>query len=95
MDDKKNPLIYPPDIVLKAALSLKDDPSFVRIREWLASCSNYLGSRLPWIVKDPEREISQGQAQALSHICRSLKSPLEELQEREKKIKEGVLPRNF
>jgi len=95
MDEKKNPLTNPPDIALKAAMHLENDPSFVRIREWLESCSSYLVSKLPWLVKDPEREIIQGQAQALILICKHLGSPLEEFMEREKKATEGALPRSF
>ncbi len=95
MDEKKNPLTNPPDIALKAAMHLENDPSFVRIREWLESCSRYLVGKLPWLVKDPEREIIQGQAQALILICKHLGSPLEEFMEREKKATEGALPRSF
>ena len=95
MDEKKNPLTNPPDIALKAAMHLENDPSFVRIREWLESCSRYLVDKLPWLVKDPEREIIQGQAQALILICKHLGSPLEEFLEREKKATEGALPRSF
>ncbi len=95
MDEKKNPLTNPPDIALKAAMHLENDPSFVRIREWLESCSRYLVDKLPWLVKDPEREIIQGQAQALILICKHLGSPREEFMEREKKANEGALPRSF
>jgi hypothetical protein len=95
MDDKKNPLTNPPEVVLGAALHLENEASFLRIREWLESCSSHLVSKLPWLVKDPEREILQGQAQALIHICKYLGSPREELGEREKKAAESALPRNF
>jgi len=95
MDDKKNPLTNPPDAVLGAALHLEKEASFMRIREWLESCSKHLSSKLPWVVKDPEREIIQGQTQALFHICKYLGSPREELEEREKKARDGALHRNF
>ena len=95
MDEKKNPLTNPPDIALKAAVHLERDPSFIRIREWLDSCQTYLVSRLPWVAKDPEKEIVRGQAQALIHICKHLNSPLEEIIEREAKATEAALPRSF
>lgn len=95
MDEKKNPLTNAPDIALKAAMLLQHDPSFERIREWLESCQTYLVSRLPWLVKDPERNIVQGQAQALILICRHLSSPMDELVERQTKAAEAVLPRSF
>lgn len=95
MDETKNPLTYPPEVALKAAMHLEHEPSFVRIREWLESCQSYLVSRLPWVTKNPEREILQGQAQALIHICKHLGSPMEEFLEREKKAAEGALPRSF
>ena len=95
MDEKKNPLTYPPDIALKAAMHLENEPSFLRIREWLESCQGHLVSKLPWLVKDPEKEIVQGQAQALILICRHLGSPMDEFVERQKKAAEGALPRSF
>jgi hypothetical protein len=95
MDDKKNPLTNPPEIALGAALHLENEASFLRIREWLESCSKHLSSKLPWLVKDPEREIIQGQAQALIHICKYLASPREELEARQKKAGENAQARNF
>ncbi len=95
MDDRKNPLINPPDVALKAALHLESDASFARIREWLESCSSHLIFKLPWLVKTSEREIVQGQAQALIHICKYLGSPLDELRERERKARAGAQTRNF
>lgn len=95
MDENKNPLTNPPDIALKAAMHLEQEPSFLVIREWLQSCQTYLVSRLPWLVKDPERDIVQGQAQALIHICKHLSSPMEEFVERQAKAAEAALPRSF
>ena len=72
MDDKKNPLTNPPDTVLKAAMHLEKEASFMRIRKWLDSCLTHeletaLGCKGHW-----KGEIIQGQAQALFHICKCL-----------------------
>ena len=95
MDSKKNPLVNPPDIALKAALHLEQEPSFVRIREWLDSCLAHASARLPYGKDEVEHRWTQGQVQALSLIIGTLSNPRAGLVARANEAAQDALPRNF
>jgi hypothetical protein len=92
---KNNPLVNPPDTVLKAAIHLDTDVSFNEIRKWLDSCLSHAQGRLPFGKDDVEYRWVQGQVQALSQIMDSLSNPRVKLMARAKEAAENVLPRNF
>jgi len=92
---KNNPLINPPDTVLKAAIHLDLDVSFNEVRKWLDSCLSQALNRLPFGKDDVEHRWTQGQVQTLSLIMNALSHPRVELMARAKEAAENVLPRNF
>ena len=92
---KTNPLINPPDNVLKAAVHLDMDVSFNEIRKWLESCLSHAHNRLPFGKDEVENRWTQGQVQALSLILNTLLRPRVELMARAKETAENALPRNF
>jgi hypothetical protein len=92
---KTNPLLNPPDSVLKAAVHLDMDVSFNEIRKWLESCLSHAHNRLPFGKDEVENRWTQGQVQALSLILNTLLRPRVELMARAKEAAENALPRNF
>ena len=92
---KTNPLINPPDNVLKAAVHLDMDVSFNEIRKWLEACLSHAHNRLPFGKDEVENRWTQGQVQALSQIMDVLSNPRVKLMARAREEAENALPRNF
>jgi hypothetical protein len=94
MDKNKNPLVNPPETVLRAAVHLDMDVSFNAIRKWIDSCLSHALKRMPYGKDDVELRWTQGQVQALSLILNALSNPRQELAAREKAAAENALARN-
>ena len=92
---KTNPLINPPDTVLKAVIHLDTDVSFTQIRKWLESSLSHAHNRLPFGKDEVENRWTQGQVQALSQIMDVLSNPRVKLMARAREEAENALPRNF
>ncbi len=92
---KSNPLVNPPENVLKAAVHLDMEASFNEIRKWLDSCLSHGLNRLPCGREDVEHRWIQGQVQTLLLIMNVISNPRAELLAREKQAEENALTRNL
>ena len=90
----RNPLIFPPDEVLRAAVALENDPAFRSILTWISACWASTLNRLPNIKDDLDYRWAQGQTQALLIVMNFLNAPRGEIEKREAKAREDALPRN-
>ena len=90
-----NPLLNAPDEVLRAAVTLENDPSFRSIVSWLTACWAAELNRLPSTKEDIDYRWTQGHTQALLIVMNTVGSPREELQKREAKAKEAAASRNL
>ncbi len=90
-----NPLLNPPENVLKAAIAISGDQNFDLILSWISGCYAGTVHRLPACKDDTDLRWMQGQAQALLLIKKALSSPRETLLAREEKAKENAISRNL
>ena len=89
-----NPLLYPADEVLMAAIQLEQDPAFKILSSWISACYGATVNRMPGTRDEIDLRWMQGQCQALLLVNKAFAQPRQELQNREAKAKENALSRN-